>query len=401
MLPYFPIPYEDELWYSVLCRYHVRSGNRDSATTFRNLFEDREYEKFSTFLPNDTITKVLKQLPAGLLDAKEIALNHTLFNYVFRFQKYEDKEELLSKALSGRINFPVKIQRPNQYKELKYCPICVLEDEKKYGEAYWHTSHQIPYVTVCIKHRCKLEIVSGLKSYTLNSNLILPQVDNTNEPDMSVTALELEWTEMLTEYLRLPMSVCPTNGYNNLYEGLLNAGYGKVRKDHYFSIDYEKLGKDLCDHFGKGFIEEHFNTSKLRAAIMGNLRRWLFKMPERYAVIAIFLKQDPQLTFGTKIENKIEKGFMELKKGNIKPKKQFIADRLGLTKNDIDILAYNLKLDPFWEQRLKNQDPKKYRASIYFTKDEWDYMQDKIIKSGFQSPAAFLRYCLHNEMNKG
>ena len=27
MIPFFPTPYPDELWYSVICRYHIRSGN--------------------------------------------------------------------------------------------------------------------------------------------------------------------------------------------------------------------------------------------------------------------------------------------------------------------------------------------------------------------------------------
>lgn len=27
MISFFPMPYPDELWYSVICRYHIRSGN--------------------------------------------------------------------------------------------------------------------------------------------------------------------------------------------------------------------------------------------------------------------------------------------------------------------------------------------------------------------------------------
>ena len=47
MLPYFPVPYPDELWYSTLCRYHVRSGNINTATTFQELFESRKEETYS------------------------------------------------------------------------------------------------------------------------------------------------------------------------------------------------------------------------------------------------------------------------------------------------------------------------------------------------------------------
>lgn len=53
MLHYFPTPYPDELWYSVLCRYHVRSGNRESATTFRELFEIGTMQPFLHFFPMD------------------------------------------------------------------------------------------------------------------------------------------------------------------------------------------------------------------------------------------------------------------------------------------------------------------------------------------------------------
>ena len=112
MLHYFPTPYPDELWYSVLCRYHVRSGNQNSATTFRSLFHNKDHGTFSTFLPDGTITEIAAQVPEGMLNVREIALNHTLFNYTFRFQTLDDKENLLKMALNGRINFPVKLPRP-------------------------------------------------------------------------------------------------------------------------------------------------------------------------------------------------------------------------------------------------------------------------------------------------
>ena len=53
MLQYFPTPYPDELWYSVLGRYHVRSGNPNSATTLRELFgEVKCYTNVVTVVAN-------------------------------------------------------------------------------------------------------------------------------------------------------------------------------------------------------------------------------------------------------------------------------------------------------------------------------------------------------------
>ena len=400
MLHYFPTPYPDELWYSVLCRYHVRSGNQNSATTFRSLFHNKDHGTFSTFLPDGTITEIAGQVPEGMLNVREIALNHTLFNYTFRFQTLEDKESLLKMALNGRINFPVKLPRPYKEKELKCCPLCMKEDLKQYGEAYWHTSHQIPYVSVCQKHKCRLNVLSGLKDYVLNGNLFLPDVGNAGEPNFHVEQTELEWTETLTKYLTLPLEYGPTDGYNNLYEGLLNAGYGSVRKDHYYSVDYERLGRDLCGYFGSELIETHFGTSHFRAAILGNIKRWLYKMPERYAVIAVFLKQGPESTFGPQIENRMTKTFLELSRSPVPMKKRYVAEQVGVKEDSLDILCHNLNIKPFWEQRPKTEDPKKYRSSLYFTKDEWEYIQGQVKSQGFQSVSSFMRYCLNEVREK-
>ena len=79
MLQYFPTPYPDELWYSVLGRYHVRSGNPNSATTLRELFGVESVGGMGNFLPNCGIRRVAEKLPEGVLDEREVALNHTLF----------------------------------------------------------------------------------------------------------------------------------------------------------------------------------------------------------------------------------------------------------------------------------------------------------------------------------
>ena len=42
MISFFPSPYPDELWYSVICRYHVHSGNYCAKHTLRQLYEEME-----------------------------------------------------------------------------------------------------------------------------------------------------------------------------------------------------------------------------------------------------------------------------------------------------------------------------------------------------------------------
>lgn len=42
MISFFPSPYPDELWYSVICRYHVHSGNYCAKHTMRQLYGDNQ-----------------------------------------------------------------------------------------------------------------------------------------------------------------------------------------------------------------------------------------------------------------------------------------------------------------------------------------------------------------------
>jgi len=39
---------------------------------------------------------------------------------------------------------------------MRVCPLCVKEDRERYGETYWHLSHQLQGIDVCHKHGCYL-----------------------------------------------------------------------------------------------------------------------------------------------------------------------------------------------------------------------------------------------------
>ncbi|WP_270269328.1 TniQ family protein [Enterocloster clostridioformis] len=400
MLQYFPTPYPDELWYSVLCRYHVRSGNPTSAMTFRELFNGKDHAALGSFLPNRLIFDIASQLPEGTLDIEDIALNHTLFKYMFRFQSLESKNNILDMTKYGKIDFPVKISKPYESMELKSCPLCMQEDMKKYGEIYWHLSHQIPYVSICQKHKCCLNIRQREYKNELNNNFVLPDINDMNKVDYDVSETELEFSKMLIRYLELPLEAGPIEGYSNLYEGLLNAGYGIVRKDMNYSIDYKRLSRDLCNKYGEEFITQHFGNTVLGAALFGKIRRWLKKYPEQYAILAMFINQEPEVTFShTRIENDTNKRFVEMSKAKITRSKKFVAEKLGVKDIHLDIISHNLGIEPFWETKPKTENPKSHKLSFYFTKPEWDYINECVNQYGFSSASAFIRYCVDEMKN--
>lgn len=44
----------------------------------------------------------------------------------------------------------------SQRMQLHFCPVCAREDAMGYGVPYWHCEHQIPGVSICNRHRCRL-----------------------------------------------------------------------------------------------------------------------------------------------------------------------------------------------------------------------------------------------------
>lgn len=393
MLQFFPTPYPDELWYSVLCRYHVRTGNATSAVTFRELFGGVDHAALGSFLPNGLITDIAKQLPEGVIDIEEIALNHTLFKYIFRFQTLDIKQKLFNVSKDTKIDFPIKKSKPSGLSELKSCPMCMAEDTEQYGEPYWHLSHQIPYVTVCNKHKCRLISRQNQYKNELNNNFVLPE-DARGEPDYDIPTYEIEFAEILKKYLELPLAAGPTEGYNNLYQALVNAGYGIVRMDKNYTMDFERISKDLCDKFSENFIIHHFGTIKLTAAMFGQIRNWLRKFPERYAILAVFIGQEPEVTFSqTRIENHIDKQFRGLYKSGLPYSKKYVYETLGVTERQLEIIAHNLGIEPFWRRKMRLEE-KNGNLNITLSTAERKTIEDYVERYGFSSASGFLLYCM-------
>ena len=143
MIGFFPAPYPDELWYSVICRYHIHSGNSCAKHTLRQLYGDN-FSAPSLMLCG-SVNTLLTQLPQGFLSAKNIVMQHTFYPYYARFFPTQRKRSTYAYVVNG-----------NHCSVMRYCPVCCQEDLQLYGEPYWHRSHQLPDMRICTKHRCWL-----------------------------------------------------------------------------------------------------------------------------------------------------------------------------------------------------------------------------------------------------
>ena len=155
MLGFFPTPYPDELLYSIVARYHIRSGNKSFRQTHEELFETVELQPDKIVLPNN-LNFLVNQLPqASQLTVESIIKRNTLYpffrTFVTPIEIYSFKNLLREKS-STSISQTAKISDKERNKAFKFCHKCLEEDKQKYGEAYWHRQHQIPGMLVCLKH---------------------------------------------------------------------------------------------------------------------------------------------------------------------------------------------------------------------------------------------------------
>lgn len=155
MISYFPAPFEDEMIYSMIARYHFSSTNTSISSTIEELFSKKDYYiKCDFFRYSSRLEQRLKHF--SFYSGTEIVEIFTFYQY---YKKFIDKEKLLALMISesSRTQYELfgnQIIMPNA-KYYKFCEKCKAEELIK-GVPYWHISHNLPGVTLCSKHKCKL-----------------------------------------------------------------------------------------------------------------------------------------------------------------------------------------------------------------------------------------------------
>lgn len=158
MIAFFPDVYPDELVYSWLARYGVRSGYSHYRAIADDLFTSH------TAKPN---LEFVTELSQGAIEAmtrdmtfEEIIIKHTMFPYYARFLPVERRQRayrlLLNMDKSFNDALYIRRNKTLHRQRLRYCPICAKLDRQQYGETYWHRLHQLDHIDICPDHSCRL-----------------------------------------------------------------------------------------------------------------------------------------------------------------------------------------------------------------------------------------------------
>lgn len=298
---YFPTPYPDEILYSVLARYSVRSGNISDIHVIEDLYSTRNIIA-SVELPCK-MDALIKNLPVNSPYTAECLIdNHTLFPYYTAFLPNERANEVISAMRYGRGSKPYTMMgissgfiKLNDY--LRFCPECFKEDLQLYGETYWHRLHQITGVFICPKHKIhicnsKVLIRSGNRQRYIpatEKNCIIDIKGNSNELSKDLFTKML-WMAQDIDYI-LNQAKKPEKDwwYTNLFnERLVYKGY--ARMNNY--IKQKELRADFINFYGQKYL------TIMQSEIDTNHNNWLASMVRqsnystftcRYLLLAQFL----------------------------------------------------------------------------------------------------------------
>lgn len=261
MILNFPLPYDDELFYSVCARYGARTAYKDYATLCKELFGDYYYAE-QVLLPTK-LDYFLEQLSDNYpLTLRDLLDGHTLLPYFAPFislqrlnlvQKYvRDKKKTPSTPL-----FSSSSVRSPQF--LKYCAICVSEDKQRHGETYWRRSHQVPGVRVCLKHNTFLEVsevstkTGGRRHHFVPADEGVRAVKPVSAKDMATSEILMQLGQDVIWLLNQSPPALTKNRIVANYTYLLAK---KGLSSHTGRTDWAALAEHFIDFYGEALLIE-------------------------------------------------------------------------------------------------------------------------------------------------
>lgn len=176
-----PLPYPDELLYGVISRYHLRMNNPSPKWTLREVLGTENVIP-TLDLPSH-LDSLSQRSQITKLSSDEWIDEHTFYSYYAPFLPAERRIRLrqMMKSDNGSgIHLMVGITASSVDRncDLRLCCLCFDEDIMKYGEPYWHRTHQAAGVMVCPKHNILLHRIThpvsdrhGLTELPISRNL--------------------------------------------------------------------------------------------------------------------------------------------------------------------------------------------------------------------------------------
>ena len=304
---FFPTPYPDEILYSILCRYHVRSGIPNARQTNLELWGNIYGKKLH--LP-DAIESLTAKIPQKTaLTSEMLVKGSTAFPLLKPFLPESKCDELLramkfgNKKIYNIISFSKTFTM--QHWRLRFCPGCVLHDMEVYGEPYWHRVHQMPGIFICPMHNlATIESDATVDDLKRDFSPLLPGMRNAPAPTykQDIAAKLFGYSCDMAWILRHGYELQGFERTDELYDNRLRAkGY---RADS-GKTSIKRLARDIVDSHGVPFLSL-FNAYNSGACIW--IKRIVqhnqsFRHPLYHLILMRFLSGSAEGFFMNSSEN--------------------------------------------------------------------------------------------------
>ena len=268
MISFFPTPYPDELWYSVICRYHIHSGNSCVKHTLQQLYGAHYYN--ASLMLCGPVQHILAQLPDKLLSAKQIILEHTLYPYHARFFPAIRKRAAYGYAQSGDPRAAHRLgihQSGFTHHVMRYCPACFAEDIALYGEPYWHRLHQLPDMQICPKHQSWLVDTDVSDESSRQLTLCLPtlQMQLAASPNAPIPEPLLALNTAMQDTLTTPFNMANGDTYRTMFDQRLrDCGWRSLTGGRTYA---SKIESALSSFYGSSISVDDISAKQLHATL--------------------------------------------------------------------------------------------------------------------------------------
>ena len=220
--------FPDETLGSIAARYHLWSCND---CTRRSLFE---MFGCSGYVPNSSLPSRLSCFTNFLAGtgkpvyARAIAVSATLLPYFTFFGCRNTAASLANYMInlgSPKASAGLLASTFGASDSLKYCPICISDDRSRFGIAYWHRTHQLPEVVLCLKHGTILIKALNSTDHLHRHALMLPPFETEviwpSNPNSTIARMQLRFANHSASLLELDQHRVNSNALQLTYQSKL------------------------------------------------------------------------------------------------------------------------------------------------------------------------------------
>lgn len=286
MLYYFPRPFPDELIGSVILRACRHFGvSRKKLATMMAEGRGRSYCSMAMSGHLQTIGQ------AAELEAIDLLWQHTVFPYATAFMSWEETQRLAGTLLATDAESNAALTQCGTQGNLgqRYCPKCLRDDLRTYGEAYWHRIHNLPFVMLCPLHQIPLKATYyqrahlGLRALPDDSNApclmpLLPrkQVQGIIELSENLLVRPIRWP--VAQWHHIYRSQAELQNLPRHGTGLASLAIATACHDFYGSVFLQAAGLDFQP------------SSKSWPAMMLRERQSIPYSSQKHVLLQVFLK---------------------------------------------------------------------------------------------------------------